>query len=755
MTEKKQQNEVAKILRQVTDTRLQPLDLLPHQSLVEKLVELAQQGSPPGPRTMVEGLRQLAEVINRQDSSDLNVVVFGGGTGLSNVIGGDSRNDDWPDSPFEGVKRFFPRTTAVVCITDDGGSTGELLKDLELIGLGDLRHVLLSSVQERLLGKKYGLGGTKALRAAATLHRLFNFRFEERPPSLEALCAKGPDLGSLPEEMTSFFYRLQAALFTEEPLCRLLDRRHCLGYLLLAAAIYLARQAGQTGQACAPDPPAIIAGIEAIAEAIGADPRAVLPCSTTPAQLKILYTNGVLVTGEFKSSQARRNCPVDRAYVEFCRQPDVPYPLLDKITAADLIVFAPGSLYTSIIPVLQVPGLADAVRANNKAVKILVANLWAQRGETDLVSDDPKRRFYVSDLIHAYQRNIPGGLRGLFREILALSLHDIKGSLLQNYAVEGKVPIYLDREQVVRQGFLPIEARIFSDQAMESRNVVQHDPAALARAIHTIWHTREFLPDIRPAAELEPEGSFTVHLHPQGLSPCSRFMRIQKQLAAMDCPDQVRQVSADILCRHLDILPEHLDLVTGISLVPRQNWRRRQDWDKIYAFYDPADRRIKIRQDVEPGSERFEIGFLVALGQSLLGNYAARKEMQPVERLGEALGKVFMLTMRPDKERESFFSRDQLHAYLLLARMVAAKHTPLFYTRLVNGGEGFTPPGLLFGLTYAWYLDNRFAAHIEYKMSICRTPLSDLIPEQLRTTERRRRLVDFFRETVFRHNRFL
>ncbi len=87
-----------------------------------------------------------------------------------------------------------------------------------------------------------------------------------------------------------------------------------------------------------------------------------------------------------------------------------PTSFLTKIAEADLIVFAPGSLYTSIIPVLQVPGLADAVRANSRAVKILVANLWAQRGETDLVSDDPKRRFYVSDLIHAYQRNIPGGL---------------------------------------------------------------------------------------------------------------------------------------------------------------------------------------------------------------------------------------------------------------------------------------------------------------------------------------------------------
>ncbi len=90
------------------NTSLQPLDLLPHQSLMEKLVELVLQGAPPGPRAVVEGLRQLAETIERQDSSGLNVVVFGGGTGLSNVIGGDSRKDDWPDSPYRGMKRAFP-----------------------------------------------------------------------------------------------------------------------------------------------------------------------------------------------------------------------------------------------------------------------------------------------------------------------------------------------------------------------------------------------------------------------------------------------------------------------------------------------------------------------------------------------------------------------------------------------------------------------------------------------------------------------
>ena len=70
----------------------------------------------------------------------------------------------------------------------------------------------------------------------------------------------------------------------------------------------------------------------------------------------------------------------------------------------------------------------------------------------------------------------------------------------------------------------------------------------------------------------------------------------------------------------------------------------------------------------------------------------------------------------------------------------------------MNGQEGFTPPGLLFGLTYAWYLDNRFASHIEYKMSIVNVEVSDLIPEQVKIFNRRRALVDFFRTVVFQYN---
>jgi len=57
-------------------------------------------------------------------------------------------------------------------------------------------------------------------------------------------------------------------------------------------------------------------------------------------------------------------------------------PALRAIFDADLIVMGPGSLYTSILPNLLVPDLAQALR-RAPAPKLYVCNLAAQPGETD------------------------------------------------------------------------------------------------------------------------------------------------------------------------------------------------------------------------------------------------------------------------------------------------------------------------------------------------------------------------------------
>jgi uncharacterized cofD-like protein len=248
-------------------------------------------------------------------------------------------------------------------------------------------------------------------------------------------------------------------LFTDPGLSKLLLRPHCLGNLLLAAAIWQgAEELHDKEQTCQSFDSRNYNGLKQLSRVLALDEEAVMPCSLTPAGLQVLYTNGALITGEYKSGYARREYPVDRLFVRFVEEPQVVPEVIDALQTADIIILAPGSLYTSTIPIFQIPGLAEAVCSNEKALKILVSNLWVQKGETDVVREDPKRRFHVSDLIKAYNRNIPGGVRGLFTHVLSLGLQDISGSILQSYATEDKMPIFLDKENVSEMGFKPVEA---------------------------------------------------------------------------------------------------------------------------------------------------------------------------------------------------------------------------------------------------------------------------------------------------------
>jgi uncharacterized cofD-like protein len=748
-----------------------PLDILPHLEYAEKLIYLELQGPPEGlPNRITGALGELASCLSQFNVKNTRVVVLGGGTGLSNIIGGDSRKESWPEDPFSGLKEIFPQTKSVVCVTDDGGSTGELLKDLPYIALGDLRHVLLSSIRKKNLQDCYGLDDTQCFQLARTLHKLFNYRFDSHPGSSEKLkAAAGFDPSILPEPMYDYLAGLLEKLFTDPELMKLLSRPHCLGNLLLAAAIWQdsggIQHKSQTKELCHISRANNYQGLKSMCRIMALSEDAVMPCSLTPAGLQVLYSNGIMVTGEYKSSYARRGYPVDRVFVSFVEDPRVPDELVNSLQTADIIILAPGSLYTSTIPIFQVPGLAEAVRHNKKALKILVANLWVQKGETDVVREDPKRRFYVSDLIKAYQRNIPGGVGDLFHHVLSLGLQEISGSILQNYAMEDKIPIILDREKVGAMGFTTLEAGIFSQAALQERNVIQHDPGMLARAVRSLFAINS-LPQKHRFRDISPVMSRTlpdsvrmkiIQVQKETLYPCERYARLEKWLKGIRVKQDTGSLDIsrqllEILWFHQDILLSHLENIKAIHIIDLTTWSRSQEWDNVYSFYDPEDSAIKICHAVIAEKKRFEQAFLVALGQALLGNYAAEKEMTAFEDGGEIVGKIFRLTIRPAAERNTFLSDDELSQYLNLARMIRSEENRLLFTRLVNGNEGFTPPGMLFGLIYAWYLDNRYAEHVEYKMSIMRTDISDLIPEQVRVHTRRRSLIAFFRHAVFNHS---
>lgn len=756
--------------RRLLDTlgtpNIAPLDLLPHRDRREKLVDLVLNGVPDSAaRDSATMLGDLRERLVQAEVSDVKVVVFGGGTGLSNIIGGDSRHRNWAEKPFEGLKKIFPATKAIVCVTDDGGSTGELLKDVPVIGLGDIRHVLVSSIQSRLLEQKYNLSKIEAASLVKEIAAIFNYRFAAKPESVESLLKHSRiDVSILPGEIETALRAHLEFCFTDKGCSETLGRQHCLGNLLLLSAI---RQTLTTETVVdetlvmdESSAEALHSAVSNLGQLFGTDFDAVLPCTTTPAQLRFRYGDGVEVTGEHKSSIAERNAAIDQVTVDFCGPPHLSDKILRYIGKADVLIMAPGSLYSSIIPVMQVPGIAEAIRKNRKALKLLIANLWVQEGETDKAIADPDRKFQVSDMIRAYEHNLPGGVVGLFDQILCLSMQEVPGSVIQNYAVEGKNPIYLDRELLKQKGFTPIECGFFSRSAMLERGVIQHDPEVVAQTVKTLYLAKELYGDsaeaVKPATTAPVLGSRSrSRLVPL---PSLKYKKVIERLAEIGLDLQqcdstglqkeaISSTLADIIWSHQDIMVSHLDLIEGVTFISAKNWRRDQRWDNVFSFYDPDDGQVKIREDRLWLRKNLEVSFLIALGQALLGDYAENKLITPLLYEGREIGSVYHLSLKSENQRRCYFDDQELRSFLTLARMT--EQTPTHFTRTINGSEGFTPPGLLMGLMYAWYLDNRLSSHIEYKMAIFKVRPTELIPEQKKMIARRIELIDFFRESVF------
>jgi len=318
--------------------------------------------------------------------------------------------------------------------------------------------------------------------------------------------------------------------------------------------------------------------------------------------------------------------------------------------------------------------------------------------------------------------------------------------------VEEKIQIYLDQARVCDLGFEPVEAMIFSRDALRTRKVVQHDPSSMAVAIRTLWAIRKKLPKaVQYHLPLPSPSPLDMPVISKKAEPPSdRMNAVSRRIQELSLPGALADVLVDVFWNHRDILIEHLDYIKGAEFIKKTDWRRNQEWDNVLSFYDPDDSFIKVHEDLSGSPQRLEVALLVALGESLLGNYTTKKEMLPLEKDNEPFGKVFCLTLRAPADRACFFLEDELHEYLTLVRMNRSRHNPLYYRRVINGSEAFTPAGLMFGLIYAWYLDNRFASHIEYKMSIMKVEVSDLIPEQIHLLSQRRALVEFFRNRVFR-----
>jgi len=138
---------------------------------------------------------------------------------------------------------------------------------------------------------------------------------------------------------------------------------HSLGNLMLVAL--LERHGGDLN-----------AALEAFGALVGATGR-VLPSTTDAVHLRAETEQGA-VAGQAAVATSRRIRTVHLSP----SGPSVGPGVIDAIEGADVVLLGPGSLFTSVMPNLLVPGVADAL-GRTRARIVLVGNLREQPGETE------------------------------------------------------------------------------------------------------------------------------------------------------------------------------------------------------------------------------------------------------------------------------------------------------------------------------------------------------------------------------------
>jgi len=194
----------------------------------------------------------------------------------------------------------------------------------------------------------------------------------------------------------------------------------------------------------------------------------VLPVSLTNTNLCARLEDGTIIKGE-TNIDIRRVRPELKILDVFLDPPAQIFPGARKaILEADLIVFGPGDLYTSVIPNLLVEGVAQAI-SQSPAKLLYICNLMTKHGETD--------GFAVSDFIKEVKRYLgPAGKKQM--TVLVNRPMKIPQRLLARYRQEKSFPVKFDRSECARLGVRFVLASLAT-----TGQLLRHDSQKLAREI--------------------------------------------------------------------------------------------------------------------------------------------------------------------------------------------------------------------------------------------------------------------------------
>lgn len=148
------------------------------------------------------------------------------------------------------------------------------------------------------------------------------------------------------------------------------------------------------------------------------------------------------------------------------------------IEQADIVVIAPGDLYTSLGPLLVIDGIGEALEKTN-ALKVYVSNLVSKKGQTD--------KFTVSD--HAAEIERFAG--SAFLDYVIYNDEVPSADVAARYKEEGGYVTVVDKAaleaahyKTVAGNFLGKMAKVhIGDSIPVTRSLIRHDASAVAKSI--------------------------------------------------------------------------------------------------------------------------------------------------------------------------------------------------------------------------------------------------------------------------------
>ncbi len=317
-----------------------------------------------------------------ETTNEINVATIGGGSGSFQVL--------------LALKKIpNVKISAIVSMSDNGGSTGILRTMYGILPPGDVRNCLVALSND-----------------VSKWVKVFNYRFDEKL------------------------------------------NKHSLGNLILTALTHIHNSFEDA--------------LKTAHEMLNITDHQVLPITYTKTNLKAKFEDGEIIIGESQITEYayKTKQHIKELYLTSDSE-IIPNPkAIEAIINADFIIFGPGSLYTSVLPNLIVPGVKEALK-KSKAKKILIVNI---------MSDAETYKFKASDFINVIEKYVK-------LDCIIINSKRPSVEMLKKY--EGELKYFVEND--VNDKNKDTHLKIISADILNEDHILRHDDKKLSRVLHWIF----------------------------------------------------------------------------------------------------------------------------------------------------------------------------------------------------------------------------------------------------------------------------